>query len=330
VHPAFSVIFLTTLIGAGQGLFMSLVTGQVYSLANLLEPQDSVSFYAMGSALALVLLGGGLVAAVFHLGKPSYFLTRAWRGVTQWRSSWLSRELIALPLFMVLVVLYGGAHYLRMTDPLFVIQGQIPVDPTLLLGIIGALMSIVLFVCTAMIYASLRFLQEWHSPLTVANFLLFGLASGFTLAAAFSAWRGVALVGFFGVWAVIFTLLAAITRGLSMYRNARIKPRSTLQTAIGVRHSAIRQRSMGFMGGSFNTREFFHGAGNRTLASIKGFFLVTVFVLPVALLAASNALQSAYLPILAFAVQYLGLMAERWYFFAEARHPQNLYYQTVG
>ena len=44
MHPAFSVIFLTTLIGAGQGLFMALVTGQVYSLANLLDPQDSVTF----------------------------------------------------------------------------------------------------------------------------------------------------------------------------------------------------------------------------------------------------------------------------------------------
>ena len=186
MHPAFSVIFLTTLIGAGQGLFMALVTGQVYSLANLLEPQDNVSFYAMGSLLAALLLVLGLVAAVFHLGKPSYFLTRAWRGMTQWRTSWLSRELIALPAFTGLVVLYGAAHYFRLTEPLFVIKGQIPVDPTLLLGLLGALMSLVLFVCTAMIYASLRFLQEWHSPLTVANFILFGLASGFTLAAAFS------------------------------------------------------------------------------------------------------------------------------------------------
>ena len=56
MHPAFSVIFLTTLIGAGQGLFMALVSGQVYSLANLLAPQDSVTFYATGSLLALVLL----------------------------------------------------------------------------------------------------------------------------------------------------------------------------------------------------------------------------------------------------------------------------------
>ena len=41
---------------AGQGLFMALLTGQVYSLANLLDPQDSVTFYATGSLLALVLL----------------------------------------------------------------------------------------------------------------------------------------------------------------------------------------------------------------------------------------------------------------------------------
>ena len=27
----------------------------------------------------------------------------------------------------------------------------------------------------------------------------------------------------------------------------------------------------------------------------------------------------------AYLAQYAGLLAERWYFFAEARHPQNLY-----
>jgi DMSO reductase anchor subunit len=280
--------------------------------------------------LALLLLGGGLIAAVFHLGKPSYFLTRAWRGITQWRTSWLSRELLALPAFMVLVILYGAAHYFVLTEPLFVIQDQIPVDPTLILGIVGAFLSVVLFVSTAMIYASLRFLQEWHSPLTVANFILFGLASGFTLAAAFSAWTGVQLVAFFGTWAVVFTLLAAITRGFSMYRNARIKHKSTLRSAIGVRHTTIRQRSMGFMGGSFNTREFFHGASDGTLGLVKSFFVLSVFLVPVALLGASNALESAYLPMLAFGVQYLGLLAERWYFFAEAKHPQNLYYQAVS
>jgi len=28
--------------------------------------------------------------------------------------------------------------------------------------------------------------------------------------------------------------------------------------------------------------------------------------------------------------QAIGLLAERWFFFAQARHPQNLYYQVVA
>jgi DMSO reductase anchor subunit len=330
MHPAFSVIFLTTLIGAGQGLFMALVTGQVYSLANLLAPQDSQSFYAMGALITATLLAGGLVAAVFHLGKPSYFITRAWRGMSQWRTSWLSRELIALPMFMLLVLAYAAVHYLGWTQIWFTIKGQIPVDASLVIGMLGVLMSVILFVSTAMIYASLKFLQEWHTALTVANFFLFGLASGFMLAAAFSAWMGIELVSFFGGWAVVFTVLAAITRAFSMLRNARIKHKSTLASALGIRHTKITQRSMGFMGGSFNTREFFHGQGPVVLAMARWFFVLNVFVFPVILLAASNLLESASLPVLAFVVQYLGLLAERWYFFAEAKHPQNLYYQTVG
>ncbi len=326
MHPAFSVIFLTTLIGVGQGLFLALVTGQVYSLANLLQPQDSLSFYATGSSLSLLLLVVGLLASFFHLGHPE----RAWRSAACWRTSWLSREVIVLPLFMLLVAAYATVHYLGLTKPLFALQDVIEVDASLLLGILGAVAAFALYICTAMIYASIKFIEEWHSPLTVINFTLFGLASGFMLAAAFSAWKGVDLVGFYGAWAVVFTLMAAVSRGMSLQRNTHLVHKSTLQTAIGIRHKGIVQKAQGFMGGSFNTREFFHGASDSTLRLVYWFFLGMVFVFPVLLLGASYWLASPYLPVAAFAVQYLGLMAERWYFFAEARHPQNLYYQSMA
>ncbi|WP_456414564.1 dimethyl sulfoxide reductase anchor subunit family protein [Thiolapillus sp.] len=326
MHPAFSVIFLTTLIGVGQGLFLALVTGQLYSLANLLQPQDSMSFYAMGSLLSLLFLVVGLLASFFHLGHPE----RAWRSAARWRTSWLSREVIVLPLFMLLVAGYAAVHYFGLTKPLFVLQDVIQVDASLILGILGAVAAFALYICTAMIYAGIKFIEEWHSPLTVINFVLFGLASGFMLASAFSAWKGVDLVGFYGAWAVVFTLAAAVSRGLSLRRNSHLVHKSTLQTAIGIRHNSIVQKSQGFMGGSFNTREFFHGASQRTLRLAYGFFLGMVFLFPVLLLAASYWLASPYLPVAAFAVQYLGLMAERWYFFAEAKHPQNLYYQSMA
>ena len=156
MHPAFSVIFLTTLIGVGQGLFLALYTGQVYSLANLLPAQDSQSFYSLGSFVALVFLVAGLVASFFHLGHPE----RAWRAATQWRTSWLSREVIVLPIFMGLAFLYAVIHYFGWTKPLFVVSEALPVDLSLVIGFLASIAAFALFLCTAMIYASLKFLKE--------------------------------------------------------------------------------------------------------------------------------------------------------------------------
>jgi DMSO reductase anchor subunit len=181
-----------------------------------------------------------------------------------------------------------------------------------------------------MIYASVKFLEEWHSPLTVANFTLFGIASGFMLAAAYSAWGGNQLVTFFGTWAVVATLLALVTRLASLSRNARLRHKSTPQSAIGVRHKAVLQRAQGATGGSFNTREFFHGQAPATLRRVRWIFILLVFPLPILLIAAAYGIGSPTLPMAAFAVQFLGLLAERWSFFAEARHPQNHYYQSVA
>ncbi|MBL8363341.1 MAG: DMSO reductase, partial [Rubrivivax sp.] len=112
-------------------------------------------------------------------------------------------------------------------------------------------------------------------------------------------------------------------------------PRSTLHSAIGIKHPVIRQRAQGFMGGSFNTREFFHGRGPGTLRWVRWVMLGAGLAVPAALLAlvlAADARPTTdqWLLALALVAQGGGLLAERWYFFAEARHPQNLYYQTVA
>jgi sulfite dehydrogenase (quinone) subunit SoeC len=53
-------------------------------------------------------------------------------------------------------------------------------------------------------------------------------------------------------------------------------------------------------------------------------------VIPVALATAGLAAGSPALLALACVVQFGGLLAERWFFFAQANHPQNLYYQVVS
>ena len=84
------------------------------------------------------------------------------------------------------------------------------------------------------------------------------------------------------------------------------------------------------MGGSFNTREFTHGKAAHFVRSIKWIFLIAVFPIPASLIVAALAWDFPVLVLVAFVVQYGGLIAERWFFFAQARHPQNLYYQTIS
>lgn len=324
MKPPFSVILLTTLIGAGQGLFLALYTGQLYSLFDLLPDQDSGSFYAIGSALSLVFLSAGLLASFFHLGHPE----RAWRSAAMWRTSWLSREVIALPAFMGTVFLYGMAHWFHYNTPIIELAGNHHVDITLILGAIGTLLSFALFVCTGMIYACLRFMQEWHTPLTPLNFSLLGSASGFLLASVFATFAAPAFVNFYAVSAIALTLLALVSRSFTLLRNSRIKPKSSLSTAIGIKHPHIVQISQGAMGGSFNTRAFFHGMSASYFRLIKPGFIILVFILPLLFLLIG--LSSPRLLLLAFLVQYTGLLVERWFFFAEANHPQNLYYQKIS
>ncbi len=313
MHPAFSVIFLTTLIGAGQGLFLALVLGQAYG-ALTKTPVDP-GFLASGGLISLLLLALGLFASFFHLGHPE----RAWRAVARWRTSWLSREVIALPAFMFLVFLYTLGAWLGWQA-----------ETMAWLALVGVVLDFTLFVCTGMIYACLKFLREWATPLTVVNFIILGSASGFTLAAALAPWGAPALVEPYATLALLLTFLGLITRAASLARNARLKPKSTLQSAIGVRHPKITQRSMGFMGGSFNTREFFHGASRLVMAQIRVVFILGAFILPLTFLALGVTTGAHGWLAAAFVVQYIGLVAERWFFFAQANHPQNLYYQTVG
>jgi len=312
MRPAFSVILLTTLLGAGQGLFLALYAVETGAHFDLLAPAPA-QFFLGGCALSVALLAAGLVASFFHLGHPE----RAWRSAAMWRTSWLSREVIVLPAFMASVFAYGAAHYLGLGA-----SGWI--------GAVAAVFCLALFVCTGMIYACLKFLQEWHTALTPINFFLLGTASGLTLAAAFAAYTAPPLVELLGVAAVAATALALATRAAALARNARIRPASSLQTAIGIKHPRIAQKSQGLMGGSFNTREFFHGARLRSVRAVKWIFLLLAFPLPVLLLIVGLAQSASSLLVLAFSVQYLGLLAERWFFFAQARHPQNLYYQVVS
>lgn len=313
MKPAFSVIFLTTLIGAAQGLLIALVAGQMYAGG------ESGGFYALGGAIALLLLCLGLVASVFHLANPQ----RGWRAATRWRTSWLSREVILIPVLCALTFLYAVVHAFGWAPVVVRLGNGAAIDLPLMLGLLVTLASLALFVCTGMIYACVRFIRQWASGWTVVNYLLMGLASGFTLAAAYAQVQGSLLSGFMSGAAVLLTTLALAARAFQLWQNVTGAPASGLKSAIGVHHSQIRQVTQGFMGSSFNTVEFVAPGGKETVKGLSVFFLAVGFVAPAALLLAG-------MPVLAFLCQYVGLLAERWVFFAAGSHVQNLYYQAKG
>ncbi len=323
MNPAFSVIFFTTLAGAAQGLVVAL------ALALLAGVSMSTGFLARGLLFAAVLLFAGLAASFLHLGRPE----RAWRAAMMWRTSWLSREVIALPAFIALVVAWW--MMLRLDE-----QGM---PARVLLPIVAIAMAALLWYCTAMIYACLRFVEEWAQPLTIVNFALIGLSSGFVLASALAALgEERSFLAVSGPAAFAVTIVAWVSRMHAVRWNAALKHRSTLQTATGIRSAHLLQKSMGMSAGSFNTREFFHHASLALMRRIRLAVNVLAFAAPslamgLALLTATSmssgkplSLPVAPLWLLALLLQAPGLVADRWYFFAQAKHPQNLYYQVVS
>ena len=320
MHPAFSILFFTTLAGSAQGLVVLLALSVLGGVP--LAP----GFVLMALAVAELLLVAGLAASFLHLGRKM----RAWRAVLMWRTSWMSREVIVLPAFIVLVAVwwYSIRAFAKMPTPIATpLPGQWAwVLPSLMIA--GAL---ALWYCTAMIYACLRFVEEWAHPLTIINFTLIGLSSGMVLGCALAALAGdVVLIQTSGLGALGITLVAWAVRGVSLRRNAMIKHKSTLQSATGIQSPKLVQKSMGMSAGSFNTREFFHGAKLATVKNVKVGFQVLAFALPALLMVWGLASHTGLPWVLAMLVQAPGLIAERWFFFAQAKHPQNLYYQVVS
>jgi len=311
MRPQLSIILFTTLAGMAQGLLFFI------ALLNIEAPVLSAPFIAiLALPVSFVLLTLGLVASFFHLGHPE----RAWRAAMMWRTSWLSREVIALPAVMALTAITF----------FFVISGMVPawLWAALLIG------TLALWICTAKIYQCIRFIQEWSHPSTLSNFILLGLTSGgLLLEFLLMLWNDPSVPLGMGLISGANFILLFLALNLKLWiwrRNQQLKPKSNLASATGIKGNNIRQTSMGFMGGSFNTREFFHHQTDRAISNIRKIILLMAYIGPMILLAFSMNSPSVAQIAFALFIHYIGLLAERWMFFAEANHPQNLYYQRVS
>lgn len=308
MHPPWSMILFTTIVGAAQGLMFALVGIDLAAVLDLIdEPQTY--FFLAGGGVVLLFCAFGLVAATFHLGHP----LRAWRAAAMWRTSWLSREAVVLPAFMACVFGWTASHA---TD--YITVGW---------GLACVALALLLYVCTGMIYAAVKAIAQWATPWTPINYLLLGLASGFLLCTALAALLEPALVRGLVLATLIALPVAAVSRALTLRRNLTLTAKTTTQSALGVRHPRIVQTSQGMTAGSFGTREFFHGRGPAFVWSMRIGAALFGALIPLAVLLYDGAAPTALTATVLFGLHYLGLLGERWSFFAEGQHPQNLYHQ---
>lgn len=307
MHPTFSILLFTTLAGAGYGLLFVLCVG---ILLGLVPPEPLLGLVGMGAALALIT--AGLLCSLGHLRRPE----RAWRAISQWRSSWLSREgLAAILTFIPASLLAVG----------WVAMGRTP----WLLGLLAALGAIVTVVCTGMIYQSLAPIPRWHHRLTTPVYLALSLTTGLVLAAP--------LTGYWldKPWPHLAALLALPLAWLIKWqwwrRTDRAAPATTIEAATGLGAlGRVRLLEPPHSGSNYLLNEMGfrvarkHAAKLRRIALVLG-ALVPWLLLAVALLAPGPAF-AIVLAVLAALAALAGTLVERWLFFAEARHVMTVYY----
>jgi DMSO reductase anchor subunit len=318
MHPALSVIFFTVVSGTGYGLLFLL------GLALAVDPQLFSRMQALVVLVtASVFAAAGLTSSLLHLGQPQ----RAWRALSQWRSSWLSREGVAsllsfVPVFALGFVLWQGAD----ASSLRVWAG------------ILALMAVITVCCTAKIYTSLKTVHAWHNAYVLPGYLLLGLLGGaawlLALRTVFDAPGASALRHDGTAWLVIGTALSGYVWKRAHWRfiDTTQHP-ATAESATGLgRFGSVRSVEAPHTEENYLTREMGFVLARKHATRLRAICLLLIGPLPVSfvffalLLVTTQPMLALVCAVACAPCVIVGTFVERWLFFAEARHVVMLYY----
>ena len=314
MHPGLSIVFFTTASGAGFALFLLLGLGVPLGLV----PASSWFGFA-ALTIAVLLSTGGLVSSTFHLGRPE----RAWRAFSQWRSSWLSREGVLAVLTFLPAAIFGiGWVFFGTTSA-----------GVGLCGLIAAALAAATVTATGMIYASLKPIHQWHNRWTLPNYLLLGLMGGW-LILDFLVHLWERRAGATAFWAFVVVLVAWWVKEAYWRFIDTTSARSTVESATALgRRGRVRLfesphteenyllQEMGFQVARKHARRL------RAIARLAAFVVPAVLTLLALLVGGAAGIVASGIAVASAA---LGLVVERWLFFAEARHTVTLYYGAMA
>ena len=312
MHPALSVIIFTTASGAGYGL---LALSGLFAAVDWLPRDGSAGGWAIGGALVLVT--GGLLASTAHLGRPE----RAWRALSQWRTSWLSREgLLALATYGPALVFLAG--WLR---PEAVSWGP--------WGLLAAAAALLTVYATGKIYATLKPIPAWNNGLVVPGYLVLGGLGGMQILSLIMAATD-QYHERFGWIVLLFATCAALVKHGYWRDIARVRSETGSATATGLGAGGERVRLLDapHTTDNFVMREMGYRIARRHATRLRQICTSTLFAVPAMLALVSTLTDNWFGLVVATALGTasvaIGTLIERWLFFAEARHVVTAYYGT--
>jgi formate dehydrogenase iron-sulfur subunit len=162
-HWPLVLMLVLTQMSVGAFLVDQVLSGVAMATNSVADPATRTLH--LGAALVLGMIG--LAASVFHLGRPWL----AYRAIIGWRTSWLSREVLAFGGFAALSSAYAAFPWLTALG--------LPVSEGWERGLGGAvaLSGLAGVACSTMIYASTRRVF-WNPAYTGLKFLLTCLVLG--------------------------------------------------------------------------------------------------------------------------------------------------------
>lgn len=306
MHPAFSVIFFTVASGAGFGLFALLFIADAFDLGGGLPGTTLVA----AGIVALVLIAAGLLSSVGHLANPK----NAWRAFSRWRTSWLSREGVFAVAFFPFAIGYLGAAAFLESESL-----------RLALGFVATLLAWATLFSTSMIYACLKTIRQWNTPLVPLAYFALGHYTGALVLWALATQAAVDAGPFFAL-VLGFLVVSIVVKALYYFWIGSPVALSTIQTATGFTRAQVKLLDAGHTHGTFLTQEFGFQIARRHAWVLRAYVFLAGFVIPALVLFLAGARPELPAAVLAVLVASSGVLVERWLFFAEARHVVNLYH----
>jgi DMSO reductase anchor subunit len=308
MHPAFSVIFFTTTSGAGYGLLVFLALLGIVNTESLAN-QEIAQVFAISGLIGLGLVALGLMSSSFHLANKK----NAWRAFFRFKSSWLAREAVFAVLSFPITLVFIASFYF-MSNALL----------TQILGGLTILLAIITVYSTGMIYGCLKTIRAWNTPLVPFNYIVLGLLTGIL------ALMGVLNYNEIGSAVLEIALMIVLAIGLiaKLVYFAYIGEPSplTVKNATNLPGKTVRLLDTGESASNANflMREFGYQVGPMTIKTLRVLAIIMMFFVPGVVFFSTSLTATGLIVVVVIA--YFGTMAERWLFFAEAKHVVNLFY----